>query len=409
MDNTLWLPTPLILEQALAKSIGEKWHPCPGVQWNHILLDAVGPVLCSFAHWIASQHDPDQPLFCVLREGQLIGRLVQALGVPAVHDISLNRRLCLKAAVLSAEDEEGLLNILIRARRCPMTVTEAMTELELPHPPLPADTRLVANSPELAAFLSWLREPGPAAALLTATSGLRTRFLAYLERIGALDNRQIILADLGYATNIQNALQKILQHEKKDITTLGLYLVTTPGASWTIQRGGAVRSYLAHLGKPEWFTHLFTRSPEPLETLCTNADGPLIDYTTNGLPVRLPPLLPLEQTEAVKQLQAALLTQVKTFLETHAAAARLKLARFLCLPTFEETSILAPWVYEETLDASTRPLAPTATGNPWKLDRNAMPWPAGAARQAGWKDELLLYEAKALAIPAPGPENQCCP
>ncbi|AMW34382.1 hypothetical protein HEQ62_05515 [Haematospirillum jordaniae] len=400
---------PLILEQALARSIGEEWHPCSGTRWNHPLLDAVGPVLCSFAHWIASQHDPNQPLFCILREGQLIGHLVQALGIPAVHDISLNRRLCLKAAVLSAEDEEGLLNILTRARRRPMMVKEAIIEMELPHPPLPGSTPLVANSPELAAFLSWLREPGPAEALITATSGLRTRLLAYLERIGALDNRQIILADLGYATNIQNALQKILQHEKKDITTLGLYLLTTPGASWTIQRGGTVRSYLAHLGKPEWFTHLFTRTPEPLETLCTNVDGPLIDYTVDGLPVRLPSLLPLKQTKAVKLLQAALLTEAKASLRIHAAAARLKLARFLSLPTLEETDILAPWVYEETLDASTRRLAPASVGNPWNLDRTAMPWPAGAARQAGWTDEQLLYEAKALALPALGPENQCCP
>lgn len=401
--------TPRLLEQDLAKTVGERYRQWPETEWEHPALSATGPVLCSFAHWLATQRCPSLPLFCILREGQLLRRLVQALGIPDVREIDLNRRLCLKAAILSAEDQDGLLNVLVRARRRPMTAAEAVTELELPPPPLPDDSLLAIGSPELASFLSWLRTPVPATALTATTTGLRTRLLTYLERIGALTSERLVLADLGYATNIQNALEKILRHERKGGNTLGLYLVTTPGATWTLRRGGEIRSFLAHLGEPGWFTRLFARAPEPLEALCTSSDGPLVDYTTDGLPIRIPSLLPMEQMQTVKDVQDILQIQAKTFSDTDTAAARLRLARFLALPTAEEANTMASWVYEETLDATTRPLSPACSGDPWRLDRAAMPWPAGAARQAGWKDKQLLHAAKTLAILDIGPKSACCP
>ncbi len=377
------------LETALAAAIG---GPAPMAAGDSV-ADMLASVLHAFTRWLADQlPHPDTPLFGIMREGRLLAELHRQQGGTAA-ELWLNRRLCMKAAILSADDDEALRNFLVRGRRRPLSAEQAAAELGVPPPPCAGKT-LADGSDALEAFIAGLRAPAVAAPLTQRLWEMRQRLLAHLDAVGALSAPVLFLTDLGYAANIQNALEKILRHDGRNIRTVGLYLLTTPGARWVAVRGGETRGFLAQLGEPAWFTRLFTRSPEPLEALCASNEGPLLDWNPDGTVRLAPNVLPTEQRAAIGVIQNAVIHATPPALD--AAAAGLRLARFLALPTRMEAETLSPWQYEETLTGHTVALARPVDGSPWEQERATLPWPAAAARLGGWDDQRLLDRAVAM-------------
>ncbi|CDL01419.1 conserved protein of unknown function [Magnetospirillum gryphiswaldense MSR-1 v2] len=292
------------LEAALAATVDSS---APPPLAGGDIADVIGSVLHAFAHWLQSQLPASAtPLYGIMREGRLLARLHRRHGGTAA-EIWLNRRLCMKAAILSAEDDEALRNFLVRGRRLPLSPAQAACELGLPPPLSSPGLALTAGSDSLESFLAWLRHPAQATPLARTMRELRWRLVAHLDRVGALSAPHLFLTDLGYAANIQNALEKILRHEGRTIRTIGLYLLTTPGARWVGVRGGETRAFLAELGEPAWFTRLFSRSPEPLEALCASETGPLLDWNPDGTPHCAPSLLPPEQCAEMRAVQEAII------------------------------------------------------------------------------------------------------
>lgn len=137
------------LEAALAATVDSS---APPPLAGGDIADVIGSVLHAFAHWLQSQLPASAtPLYGIMREGRLLARLHRRHGGTAA-EIWLNRRLCMKAAILSAEDDEALRNFLVRGRRLPLSPAQAACELGLPPPLSSPGLALTAGSDSLESF-----------------------------------------------------------------------------------------------------------------------------------------------------------------------------------------------------------------------------------------------------------------
>lgn len=368
-------------------------------------LAVVGPVMAAYARWLADHaRRHDEPLYCLMREGRPIARLVAAVSVPGLaHELWLNRAVTMRAAIADADDHEALLNLLVRSRRQPPNWARAAAELGLAPPRLGGE--LILQGAVLTAFLAWLGERRQAGRLRHRAGRRRRLLLAHLRAAGALERPRLLLADLGYAGNIQNALLRIFRHEGLGTEVCGLYLVATKGTAWIKALGGQVRGFLVEDGAPDWFARLFARAPEALESCLAQPVSTLRGFDRHGIPRHGPSPLPVGQLAQAAAVQAAAQRYAEGWRlgadgpdPAEAEAARASLARLLALPTAEAVALMGGWRCDDDLGGlRSMPLAGAGDcPDPWGLDRRRMPWPAARARMMGWGDDRLLA-AQALA------------
>lgn len=164
----------------------------------------LGPVLAAFGRWCAAQvrreHGADR-IFGIEREGRLLSRMAEPFGI-AASSLHLSRRIGLVAA-LGRVDEEGLTNLLIRARARPASLGETSDLLGIECPDAAGADALVA----IGSLLDHLRTSGEIAAVCDRSRQVREGLLAHLAAMGVRwDDTPLVLADLGYAGNIQRTL-----------------------------------------------------------------------------------------------------------------------------------------------------------------------------------------------------------
>ena len=196
----------------------------------------LGPVLAAFGRWCAAQvrreHGADR-IFGIEREGRLLSRMAEPFGI-AASSLHLSRRIGL-VATLGSVDEEGLTNLLVRARARPATLGEASDLLGIECPDVAGADAPVAIRP----LLDHLRTSGEIAAVRERSRQVREGLLAYLAAMGVRwDDTPLVLADLGYAGNIQRTLIQCLRLVGIGKPVVGLYLVTSPGIAWARRAGG---------------------------------------------------------------------------------------------------------------------------------------------------------------------------
>lgn len=357
----------------------------------------LGPLAAGYAHWawqrVAAGSGLDAPrIFGVMRDGGFLAACLRAARPEAaaqVGEVWLSRRLCLAAAIASADDRESLVNMLVRARGVPARVAEALSDLGLAgETPRGLDPDAVLAGDTLARFLDWLAGPARSA-LAPHVAGLRAAILAHLGERGALDGATLPLLDVGYAGSIQRALSRILAMAGSPVRPLGLYVLTSPGLLWALREGGAAHGFLAHLGAPEWCANTFLRCREVFESLCSADVGPLRSYGPGGQPLCDPPVAPLGQRSAIAAIQGAALAHVRdTPAPAAAEAARRAWISFIVAPTPTEAGVMGDWLFDDAL----------AVGLPRRLGRgphhltaprSQVLWPFAAAIRNGCDRQTL--------------------
>ena len=218
--------------------------------------------------------------------------------------------------------------------------------------------------------------------------------------------RRLILVDLGYQGTIQECLQRVLQHEGRDVTTHGLYLVTGGEVGRAQATGAVAEGWLAENGQPIAMAHTFMRSPEIAEQSLMADCGTTIGHTPDGEPILDEFRVPSRQRSQVAAIQRGVLTYVRGWREQREAdpaAADVDLRRryqAICIrmvarPLEEELTLFGNWRHDENFGSGTsRGLAEADGLEAWELAHMSahqlaslsmaqVHWPFGLARRMG--------------------------
>ncbi|MBI2240495.1 MAG: hypothetical protein HYU59_06780 [Magnetospirillum gryphiswaldense] len=337
-----------------------------------------------------------------MRDGGFLARLIKSAH-PSLGDgvgtVWLSRRLCLTAALDGADDQQGLCNLLIRARGVAIQLSEAMAELGLEDfsPPVAGTTPL--DDETLPVLLRWLATtPTAAHRLRDHVHHVRTAILTHLHRRGALGRHGLALADIGYAGNLARALAVIFRREGIDCPLRAVLVASTPGCQWARLAGAEVKGCLIADGQPDWLAAPLIRHREVLESLCASPLGELIGYCPDGNPITAPSRLSAPQSVELAAIQSAAAAFCATAAPMAVEQARQHLLNLLLVPSAEQAARLGTWVYEDDLAVGgCRTLAATDADGVAAIDtdgvalgRDRCLWPAAAALNHGMdRDELI--------------------
>jgi hypothetical protein len=302
-----------------------------------------------------------------------------------IGELWLSRYVALKAAITDAA-ADALPNLFWRARRHPVTVRAALAfwaRAWTPDCPFgPDDAVDAAVAP---GFIEWLIRAGHMDHILAQAADLRRRLMAHLRDVGALDDAggPLVLVDMGYAANIQRALDVCLRAEGVAVQTVGLYLVTSPGVVWAQQAGCRVVGYLAQNGIPSDFMTLFARTPEILELCAGDHRGSLVGFAPDGQPELGAECYDQAQWRQMKAVQDGALAFARAWAASgHAVppaeAVRDRVRAMIVQPSATEAALVGAWAYDSNGGSTASRRLIDCVGSADAPGRDALYWPQAA-------------------------------
>lgn len=395
----------------------------------------LGPVLTGFAEWVAwKAHEAGtRRLWCSMREGELLSALInrsaEARGWDVVAAPVWLSRFVTSLAGLDPHDPDAVHAFIRTGYR--LTVRQALAVLELQPgdvPGLAVELDTVIDNGDIADRVAraLTETPHLCNRLAVTVTAVRERMIKSLRAVGALDDPELTLVDLGWGGTIQRQLARALEIARIDARVSGLYLATDDRSERVYLAGLRAEGYLAQAGHPARVARTVTRSPEIVEQ-CVNAlCGSLIGFTEEGEPVLG------DASDSPSQNAERRTVQDGVFAFQHMwsryvgasggawpdlarpQAARDRLARILVAaleaPTADEAAVFGNWTHEDNfgsslvttlLPADLRPAVPYLS--PGDLDDLHMRdsfWPALIAAS----DTGLGAMARAIADGAVAPE-----
>ncbi len=336
---------------------------------------SLGPVLTGFADWVQERGAEAgvSKAFCMMREGRLLAELVNAAS-PSVSSpvqaepIWLSRQVCARASIVDGTPEE--LSELFERRRMPSVAefcsTLGVDPAELPGFEAMADARL--HQPGLPEQLTEqiVLNPDLRARIVSQSAVLRSRIVRYLEGVCPPGEDRLVLVDLGWGATIQTLVDRLLAQAGSELTTTGLYLITTDRAAERMIDGTDARGFLANAGRPTRPVDALMRSPEILEQICMPDHGSQIGLDENLKPVlEQAEHLPMQavQRRAAQKGIAAFQREWLRYRATvpHALVSmqegnqdRLRsiLVRAITAPTADEAALFAGWLHDENFGSA---------------------------------------------------------
>ena len=323
----------------------------------------LGPVFTGFAEWVRDRSAARaDEVFCLMREGAFLARLLDATVGPRVATLWTSRYVCAQAAVVEVSAPE--LETFLSRRRVP-TVAAAAAGLGL-HPAqlgavgVHSDGRL--DDPQLRrGFLDVLTREGELRALVAEhCARVRRRLVRHVVEVAGRDEGDLLLVDVGWGASIQALLDRALRAENIGLQTRGLYLMTNDAATGRVLSGVAAEGYLGNLGAPEPLVRWVTRSPEVLEQVCMPSLGSLRGFDDEGAPVTAPDVVPGAQQVERRAVQDGILAfqdewrryrpvlgAGQSVLREQRAMLQTILLRFVVDPTVDEAEVLGRWEHDE--------------------------------------------------------------
>lgn len=254
----------------------------------------LGPVLTGFAEWVAwrAHEDGTKVLWCPMREGEMLSALINAAAQARGWDVEakpvwLSRHVT-SIAALDSFDADSVHEFIRRSYS--LTVRELLSVLHLRTGEVPALVNhldSIVDNGDIAERIAIALTESPhlqnrLKATITAT---RERMVRHLSSVGALDDPEMVMVDLGWGGTIQRQLATALKIAGLKVKPAGLYLVTDNRSAHSYAAGLRLEGYLAQAGHPVEVCGTIVRSPEVLEQ-CVNAlCGSLVGFTEDGSPV----------------------------------------------------------------------------------------------------------------------------
>jgi predicted HAD superfamily hydrolase len=331
----------------------------------------LGPVLTGFAEWVARRaHESGiTTLWCPMREGELLSAMVNTAAAARGWEVRARpiwlSRQATSLGTLDSLDPASVQEFI--RRRYHMTVRQLLDMLRLHAGDVPSlaehvDTLL--DSPQMVDMVSkaLTETPHLRNLLSVAVNAARDRLLASLRAVGALEEPELALVDLGWRGTIQLQLAKVLRDAEIPVRPLGFYVATDQAITRLYQVGLRAEGYLGQADHPHAVVRTLTRSPEVLEQCVSALCGSLVDFTDDGEPVLAQDEdSPTQQAErgAVQRGITAFQRQWLRYVEVAGsgwpeltgAAARARLANVLTsalrAPTVDEASMFGNWLHED--------------------------------------------------------------
>lgn len=375
----------------------------PYERWGAGVL---GPVVAGFGDWVASRCAALEagPVLCLMREGRVFKQVLDALGTGlATRELFVSRYVARKASIFTGSRKE-LEDFVYRPS--PQKRVTILRQLGLPTDGTdPTEVLTPRQTHDLIRQIS--RDAKLRDAVVQESARARAGLLAHLEQVaGTPLPRRLILVDLGYQGTIQECLQRVLEHEGRDVTTHGLYVVTGGEIGRAQATGAVAEGWLAENGQPVAMAHTFMRSPEIVEQSLMADCGTALGHAPDGAPVLDEFRVSPRQRSQVAAIQRGMLTYVRGWREQREAQPvdatddlkpqyQAICVRMVARPLPEELQLFGDWRHDENFGSGTsRGLAEADGLAEWELAHMSahqlaslsmaqVHWPFGLARRMG--------------------------
>ncbi|KOV79938.1 HAD family hydrolase [Nocardia sp. NRRL S-836] len=254
----------------------------------------LGPVLTGFAEWVAmrAHEDGTKVLWCPMREGELLSELINEAAQARGWDVRakpvwLSRHVT-SIAALDSFDVDSVHEFIRRSHN--LNVRELLSVLHLRTGEVPAlvnELDTIVDNGDIAerVAIALTESPHLQNRLKATITANRERMVRHLRSVGALDEPEMVMVDLGWGGTIQRQLAAALKIAGIPVKPAGLYLATDNRSALAYGAGLRLEGYLAQAGHPADVCGAIVRSPEVLEQ-CVNAlCGSLVGFTEDGNPV----------------------------------------------------------------------------------------------------------------------------
>jgi FMN phosphatase YigB (HAD superfamily) len=333
----------------------------------------IGPVLTGFAEWVAERaHEQGRSVvWCPMREGTVLSALINNAAAARGYELEarplwLSRHVA-SLASLDPQDPENLREFVGRSYR--MTVRQLLSTLGLRSGEVPAlserlNTVLDNHGIVMAVRDALLETPHLRNRLAVTVTQARERLVRELRRVGALDDPEITLVDLGWGGTIQYYLAEALKLAGLDVTPSGYYLATDERATRVYVAGLHLEGYFGAAGHPRDVVHTLVRSPEVLEQAVNDLCGSLVGFGPDGAPVLGPYSDSESQTEERRAVHAGIFAfqqQWNRYAENRTwpsltGRARERLAAIIVAalktPTPSEAALFGSWGHEDNFGST---------------------------------------------------------
>lgn len=397
-----------------------------------------GPALAGFSRWVsttAATLGADH-VHCMLREGATIAEL---MGITAPHGptpvpLHVSRWVTMRAAVTDGTPEQ-LVTAL--ARRAELTVEHVAHAFACD----PVRTRrvlgadVVKSSNLVQACTAISEDDELRVQILETTSALRARVLVYLRDRLVLDDRPLVVADVGWGGTIQEGLTRILRADGIDNEVVGLYLALSSPGERRLGHGARMLSYLPNETDDPAVAHhsrAIAHHADTIERIMTPEMGTLIDIDVDGQPVcrpvgvdRVPPTLAAAQ-RAVRDVVQRLadpevggnsMTDPAWSDDTRLRAAFARtLDDVVTTPSAPVAEALGSWPHDDVAGAGHRSIAGQELATAVRyanvrdvdlLDASGRSWVAGLAGANNYPLSTQLAAAQAgIALDGLAPESE---
>jgi len=283
-----------------------------------------GPVFTGFAEWVVERVSElgAGEAFCLMPSGEFVASLLEGPGRDAgvgARPLWASREVCALAGVFEASTAElraflthagadparddrnagglghaGGLDGVGRAGGAVGTVGALLRRLRVDLTAVPGISALASRRLDVPAGLldeildelleTLTRDDRVRGEIVLAAERLRERFLRYLDK--RLPERgPAILVDLGWDGTTQALLARLLAATGREVTLVGLYLATGPGALAHRLAGHRTEGYLASAGQPARLAGQLLRAPAVVEQVAMADAGPLTWFDETSTPL----------------------------------------------------------------------------------------------------------------------------
>jgi len=346
--------------------------------------DVLGPVMHGFARWIRAEADDlaretgrAVKILFLLRDGYLPHEAYKAAGLGEGAAVELSRFTALAS---SFTDEEAIRSFLINETTKDVDILGRQLLLSQP------EIRQVGRTSR--EFRKNVLSPAWVKRICTRSEAFAQRMAAHVRREAKVEEGDVLmLVDLGYNGSVQNNAEAILVAQLK-VQVAGRYLLLRERWPTGLDKRGLldVRNYETRL------LDALCGPIAVLEQLCTVAQGSVVDYHSNGTPIRKSAGVKGAQSATRDAIQAACLDFVREEGKgTHRRAASddakgryelaaSTLARLLYLPLPEEVTLLEQFDHDVNLGTqeTIKLIDDKASGE--QLRRRGLPYISAADR-----------------------------
>lgn len=319
----------------------------------------LGPVLHGFQRWLERQaaelkasHGGTVHWLFLMRDGYLPQLVHEASAHGIGHAVEISRFTSLATSFVDAAAVEHYLQNEIGGDLRAVAKQLLLAPAEI--------AQLIKQLPRIgapAAFLRAVREPARMRRILKASNGFAERLVAHVRaRVNPAPGDTLMLVDLGYNGSVQNEVEPLLRRAF-GTQVAGRYLLLREQSLTGFDKAG----FIGHDHYDAYTLESLCGNVAVIEQLCTAAQGSVVDYRSDGEPVRRGNSIKSRQCDIRDRVQAGALRFVRAepgatirvacpdSIAMWRFGAAAVLARLMFMPLPQELAVLAEFEHDVNL------------------------------------------------------------